>query len=213
MPEFSTLIVFALAALALIAVPGPNLIYIATRSLGEGRSAGLASALGVETGTLLHIAAAAAGLSALIASSAAAFTLVRYAGAAYLIYLGIRALRAKEAPLPTGAAARGALARAYLEGVLVNVLNPKVALFFLAFLPQFLDPARGSVAGQVLTLGVVFFCLALTIDLLYALTAGAVGGWLRRKGGVLRRQRYLTGSVYIALGAAAALAGGERRRG
>jgi threonine/homoserine/homoserine lactone efflux protein len=212
MPDPSTLLVFALAALALIAVPGPNLIYIATRSVGEGRGAGLASALGVETGTLLHIAAAAVGLSALIASSATAFTLVKYAGAAYLVCLGIRALRAKETAAPHGAGPRRALARVYLEGALVNLLNPKVALFFLAFLPQFLDPARGSTSVQVLALGLVFFSLALTMDLAYALAAGALGAWLRGKGGIMRRQRYLAGGVYLVLGAAAALADGGPRR-
>jgi threonine/homoserine/homoserine lactone efflux protein len=213
MPAPETLLVFSLAALVLVAVPGPNLIYIATRSLGQGRRAGVASALGVETGTLVHIAAAAVGLSALIASSGTAFEVVRYAGAAYLVYLGVRTLlRREEHRLDPAATASPRLRRAYVEGVLVNVLNPKVALFFLAFLPQFVDPARGSAAEQILVLGLVLCALGCAVDMAYAFAAGAVGGWLRRRPGFARRQGYVTGSVYLALGVAAALSGGGRRR-
>jgi len=206
-PATGTLTLFALAAIALIAVPGPNAIYIAARSLSQGRAAGVASALGVEAGTLLHVTAAAAGLSALIASSEIAFDAIRYLGVAYLLLLGIRALRGErdgEAPR----ASRGPLRRAFAEGLLVNLLNPKVALFFLAFLPQFTDPTRGSVAVQTLVLGAVFFVIALAMDLIYALAASAIGA--RIPGGdAARRRRRLTGVIYIALGVLAAVAGGK----
>lgn len=215
MPEPATLLVFALAALALIAVPGPNLIYITARSISQGRRAGLVSVLGVETGTLVHVAAAAAGLSALLASSAVAFALVKYAGAAYLVYLGVRTLLAGDDDEGEAAGMRGdpdvSLWRTYRQAVVVQLLNPKVALFFLAFLPQFVDPARGSAAFQVLVLGAVVAVLGVTVSSLYALAAGAAGRRLRaRGGGFARGQRYVTGAVYLGLGAAAALTGHRR---
>ncbi len=213
MPEPATLLVFALAALALIAVPGPNLIYIAARSISQGRRAGLVSVLGVETGTLVHVAAAAAGLSALLASSAVAFAFVKYAGAAYLVYLGVRTLLADDQAEAADGSPQGAslsLARTYRQAVVVQLLNPKVALFFLAFLPQFVDPARGSAATQVLVLGGVVALLGVTVSSLYALAAGAVGRRLRTRGGFARGQRYVTGAVYVGLGAAAALTGHRR---
>ena len=210
MPELSTLVVFVLAGLALVAIPGPNHVYIVTRSLAQGRRAGLASAFGVECGTLVHIAAAAAGLSAVIASSALAFDVIKYLGAAYLIFLGVRALMADE-PLDLDAAASAApLRRVFLDGLLVNVLNPKVALFFLALLPQFVDPSRPA-ATQVLVLGLLLAAIGMASDVLYAMAAGAVRTWLRRRPAVVARQRYVTGGLYLALGVSAALTG-ERRR-
>jgi threonine/homoserine/homoserine lactone efflux protein len=140
MPESGTFLVFVLSALALVLVPGPNVIYIVTRGVDQGRRAGLASACGVETATLVHVAAAAAGLSALLASSAAASEVVRYAGAAYLAYLGVRTLLSDDGIGSGDSPPPARLARVYTEGFLVNLLNPKVALFFLAFLPQFVDP-------------------------------------------------------------------------
>jgi threonine/homoserine/homoserine lactone efflux protein len=211
MPEPTTLIAFAAAAVALVAIPGPNLIYIATRSASQGRDAGIASALGVEAGTLVHVGAAAAGLSALVASSATAFAAVKYLGAAYLLYLGARALvsrPSRQLPASGGGAPFG---RAFGQGLLVNVLNPKVALFFLAFLPQFVDPARGAAAVQTLVLGAVFFVIALAMDLLYVVAAGALGRRLRADGAVARRERHITGGIYIALGSLAAFAGGHAR--
>ncbi|MDQ4049944.1 MAG: LysE family translocator, partial [Actinomycetota bacterium] len=167
MPDSHSLLVFAAASLALIAVPGPSVVYIVTRGIGQGRRAGMVSMLGIEAGALVHVAAAAVGLSAVLASSATAFTIVKYAGVAYLVYLGVRKWRehsdeALPAPEPAGSP------RLFLEGVLVNVLNPKTALFFLAFLPQFLDPARGAVALQALVLGGVFVVLAVLTDSVYA---------------------------------------------
>lgn len=211
MPSPSTLVVFALAASVLVAIPGPNHLYIVTRSIAQGRRVGLASAFGVETGTLVHITAAAIGLSALIASSATAFTAVRYAGAVYLVYLGIRALRGGDehdlqAPVPATAARR-----AYFDGILVNVLNPKVALFFLAFLPQFVDRDHGDAATQIVVLGLLTASIGVLSDMGYVLAAGALGGWLRARAGFARGRRYLAGGIYLGLAAVATLAGGERR--
>ena len=213
MPAPATLLVFALAASVLVAIPGPNHVYIVTRSIAQGRRIGLASAFGVETGTLVHISAATVGLSALVASSAVAFDTLRYAGAAYLAYLGIRALLRDDALELDGGAAPPSARRAYLDGVLVNVLNPKVALFFLAFLPQFVDPARGATSTQILVLGLVVFAIATTSDVVYALAAGALGGWLRSRPAFVRVQRYLTGCIYLGLAAAATFVPSERRRG
>ncbi|MFB4303485.1 LysE family translocator [Actinomadura sp. NTSP31] len=204
-------LLFLLAALTLVAIPGPNHLYITARSIGEGRRAGVASALGVESGMLVHIAAAAAGLSALVAASATAFGVLRYAGAAYLVFLAYRTLRARgdhDAPLLRPRPLR----RVYLDGVLVNVLNPKVVLFFLAFLPQFVDPRAGAVPLQIVVMGLVTALIGLTADLVYAFAAGSLGGWLRARPGFRRRQRYATGLVYLGLGAAAVLAGPGARR-
>jgi threonine/homoserine/homoserine lactone efflux protein len=212
MPAPATLLVFALAAGVLVAIPGPNHIYIVTRSIAQGRRIGLASAFGVETGTLVHISAATVGLSALIASSAVAFDTLRYAGAAYLAYLGVRALLRDDAIELDGGTVPPSARRAYLDGVLVNVLNPKVALFFLAFLPQFVDPARGATSTQILVLGLVVFTIATTSDVVYALAAGALGGWLRGRPAFVRVQRHLTGCIYLGLAAAATFVPGERRR-
>ena len=205
MPDLGTLGLFALAAAALIAVPGPNLIYIATRSASEGRRAGLVSVLGVETGTAIFAIAAAAGLAAVLASSAVAFDVVKYAGAAYLVVLGVRALTASgDGPDPDVEEAPS-LWDAYRQGVLVQLLNPKVALFFVAFLPQFTDPDRGSVATQILVLGAVLALLGACISSLYALGAAAAGSWLRERRTGPGRRRWFTGGVYISLGLAAAI--------
>ncbi|WP_330230244.1 LysE family translocator [Nocardia sp. NBC_00508] len=204
-------VLFLLAAVTLVAIPGPNHLYITARSIAEGRRAGIASALGVETGTLLHVTAAAAGLSALIAASATAFGLLRYAGAAYLLYLAFRALRGgndREEPVMPSSS----LGRVYLDGVLVNVFNPKVVLFFLAFLPQFVDHHAGAVPLQIAVLGLVTALLGLGSDVVYALAAGSIGGWLRARPAFRRRQRYATGLVYLGLGAVAAFADTPARR-
>jgi threonine/homoserine/homoserine lactone efflux protein len=206
MPAPSTLALFALAALALIAIPGPNMVYVATRSMSEGRRSGFASALGLLTGTLMNVIAAAAGLSALIASSATAFNTLRYLGAAYLVYLGVKALFKRDAHADEFAAKPVSLARAYRQAIVVQLLNPKVALFFLAFLPQFLDPDRGPVATQVLVLGAILGALGFAMDCSYAIAAGAAAKRL----GDFRHGRRVTGAVYLALGAAAALTGGRR---
>nr|WP_055506758.1 LysE family translocator [Nonomuraea pusilla] len=198
----STFLLFVTASLALVLVPGPNHLYIAARGLAQGRAAGLASALGVETGTLVHIAAASAGLSYVISTSAALFAVVKWAGVAYLVYLGVRAFTSKDEA--AGGPAPQPLPKVFLEGVLVNVLNPKVALFFLALLPQFLDPGAGSPALQVAVLGVTLLALGLLSDVVYALTAGTLGARLGRRTRTLRRAG---GVVYLGLGVATAFAG------
>jgi threonine/homoserine/homoserine lactone efflux protein len=193
---------FGLAALALLAIPGPAVLYIVFQSAEQGRRVGLASVAGVHLGTLVHVAAASAGLSAVIVASSLAFSVVKYAGAAYLVYLGIRKLleRNEETRIERR---REPLRRAFMRGTIVNALNPKTALFFLAFLPQFVAPDRGGVWSQALVLGFVFVGLGLVTDSVYALVAGTVGGLLRRRRNAVR---YGSGIVFIALGATAALA-------
>ena len=210
MPDASTLGLFSLAALALLVIPGPAVTYIVMRSVDQGRTAGFVSILGIHTGSAVHVAAAVVGLSALLASSASAFTVVKLAGAAYLIFIGLRRLLTPEPapdaePVPTG------LRRVYVQGFVVNLLNPKTALFFLAFLPQFVDPARGAVPLQVAILGVLFIGLGLLSDGTYALVASAAGRRLRASAGFRRVQRYLSGTVYVGLGVTAALTGGRAK--
>jgi threonine/homoserine/homoserine lactone efflux protein len=207
-PSAETLLVFSAAALALIVVPGPAVLYIVAQSIDRGRLAGVVSALGVATGGLVHVTAATIGLSSLLVSSATAFTIVKYAGAAYLIVLGIQKLREKPEESGIGAGtASPSLRRVFAQGVVVNVLNPKTALFFLALLPQFVDVDRGVVWVQMLALGLTFILLGICSDGAYALLAARAGGWLRASTGFGRAQRYVTGGVYLSLGAAAALTG------
>jgi threonine/homoserine/homoserine lactone efflux protein len=204
MPAPETIAVFALASLALIVFPGPSVFYILARSFAGGRRAGLVSMLGVEAGGLVHVTAATLGLSALLASSAVAFGVVKYAGAAYLIWLGISRLRSREAPELPAPARDGQVFR---QGVMVNVLNPKTALFFLAFLPQFIDPDAGSASLQAALLGLVFVAIAFVSDGLYALVGGSVAERIRRSPAVRRRLDRASGAVLIGLGAVAALTG------
>jgi threonine/homoserine/homoserine lactone efflux protein len=204
-PTPSTIALFSLAAVALAVVPGPAVAYIVTQSVDKGRRAGLVSALGVASGGIVHVAAAIVGLSALIASSATAFTAVKLVGAAYLIIVGIRRILGHDDEETTEAAPAD-LRRLYRQGAVVNVLNPKTALFFLAFLPQFVDPDRGSVTLQIAVLGLLFAAIALVSDATYALLADALAGRIRRTGTGARIRRYLTGGIFIALGVSAAAA-------
>ena len=207
MPALDTITIFAGASLLFAVVPGPAVIYIVTRSVHQGRAAGLVSALGIATGTLVHVPAAAVGLSALLVSSATAFTVVKYLGAAYLVYLGIRKLIDVEAELD-GVPSTRSLRRIYAQGAVVGVLNPKTALFFLAFLPQFVDPARGSPAVQLVVLGVLLVSISMVSDTCYAMLTGTAGSWFRARGArFMRRQRVVSGGIYIALGVSAAVAG------
>ncbi|NUR92213.1 MAG: LysE family translocator [Nonomuraea sp.] len=203
MIAWSTFVLFLGASAALVAIPGPNHLYIAARGLAQGRAAGLASAFGVETGTLVHIAAAAAGLSYVISRSAALFAVVKWAGVAYLVYLGVRALTSKEEVTRTAAEPQP-LRKVYLEGILVNVLNPKVTLFFLAFLPQFVHAEAGSPALQIVLLGVTVMTIGLVSDVIYAFTAGVLAARLARGARVMR---YVSGVVYLGLGVVMAFAG------
>jgi threonine/homoserine/homoserine lactone efflux protein len=200
-PSLSAVGLVAAASIALLLIPGPAVLYVVTQSAEQGRSAGLASVVGIHVGTLVHIVAAAAGLSAVILASAVAFSAVKFAGAAYLVYLGIR--KFLERPGTDETEPRPApLGHVFARGAVVNVLNPKTALFFLAFLPQFVDPDRGAVWSQVVTLGLVFVALGLVSDSLYALAGDAVGSLLRRRAKAMRR---ISGTIYVGLGAVAAL--------
>jgi threonine/homoserine/homoserine lactone efflux protein len=210
MPDASTLALFTVAAVTLLVIPGPAVLYIVTRSVDQGRAAGLASVCGVHVGTLVHVAAAALGLSALLVSSATAYHAVRWLGAAYLVWLGIRRLLANDVdarPEADRRPRRLGLGRIFAQGVVVNVLNPKTALFFLAFLPQFVDVSRGSVPFQVVVFGVAFVLLGLASDGTYALLASTGAGWLRRRPRVARTSRLVSGGVLIGLGVTTALAG------
>lgn len=211
MPTLSTLTLFILAALALLITPGPAVLYVVARSIDQGRLAGIVSTLGIGVGTLFHVAAAALGLSALLMSSALAFGVVKYLGAAYLIYLGVRKLLAREETSQPEVVERRRLAHIFYQGVVVNLLNPKTALFFFAFLPQFVEPAKGAVAGQILLLGFIFVGLGICSDGLYALLAGTIGRWFKGNMRFLRAERYFAGSVYIGLGVATALSGSEKK--
>ena len=205
MPSASTFALFSLAAVALAVVPGPAVAYIVTQSVDEGRRAGIVSALGIASGGLVHVVAATIGLSALIASSATAFTAVKLVGATYLIAVGVRRILLRDEPEPTHEVEPTPLRQLYAQGVVVNVLNPKTALFFLAFLPQFVD-RNGSVALQVGILGLLFASIALLSDLGYALLADALAGRVRRSGRAARVRRFATGGIFVALGVTAAAA-------
>ena len=207
MPAAATFGFFLAAALALLIVPGPSVLYIVTRSVDQGRIAGLVSVLGIELGALVHVAFAAVGLSALLASSAAAFTIVKWLGAAYLVWLGLRRLLARDDEDVTVTIEQKKLSRVLSQGVIVTVFNPKTALFFLAFLPQFVDPSRGPVGIQIVVLGITFVVLAFLTDGIYAVLSGTAAGWIRGRPGFRRGQRYVSGGVYLMLGAATAVSG------
>ena len=210
-PDASGFALFLAAAIALLVVPGPAVFYIVAQSIDQGRTAGLVSTLGIGAGSLVHVAAAAIGLSSLLVSSAEAFTAVKYAGAAYLVFLGIRRLLGRDEPADPAVRERKPLRRLFRQGVVVNVLNPKTALFFFAFLPQFVDTDAGMVAGQIALLGVIFVVLGLASDGLYALVAGTLGERLRGSARVLRIQRYVSGTVFVGLGLATAVSGSHRK--
>jgi threonine/homoserine/homoserine lactone efflux protein len=211
LPSEGDLLLFMTAALVLLIIPGPAVLYIVARSVDQGRKAGLASSSGIATGTLVHVLAATLGLSALLVSSATAYSLVRYAGAAYLFYLGVKKLRERNAgdepthtePVP--------LRRVYAQGALVQVLNPKAAIFFFAFLPQFVNQSRGHVALQFFALGMLFTVMGLVSDSTWALTAGSAAGWLRQNRAFIRNQPYVSGTVYISLGLVTAVSGSRHK--
>jgi threonine/homoserine/homoserine lactone efflux protein len=208
--DWSRLSLFVSVAAILVFMPGPNTLYIIARSVQQGRLAGFVSSLGVQVGTMVHIVAASLGLSALLVSSTVAFSVVKYAGAAYLIFLGIKTLLTKEKIEPAKVR-KALLSRVFYQGIVVNLLNPKTALFFFAFLPQFIDLTRGAVVGQVILLGSILIFLGTLSDSIYALASGTIGNWLRGNMKFLRGQRYFAGSVYLGLGAATALSGVHRK--
>jgi len=210
-PGAANLGLFIGAALVLLLIPGPAVLYIVTRSVEQGRLAGLVSGLGIHAATLVHVMAAAVGLSALLASSALAFSIVKYAGAAYLIWLGLKKICGRAEAPDLGAVRRTPFARLIRDGFIVNLFNPKTALFFLAFLPQFVEVSRGHVAMQIVFLGMVFTLLGLITDGCYALVAGTAGTWLRRSRAYLGFERYVSGALFIGLGLSAAFAGNNKK--
>jgi threonine/homoserine/homoserine lactone efflux protein len=211
MPTWTTVSLFLLTALGLLFIPGPAVLFIMTRSMDGGRRVGVISALGIGTADLIHTTAAAFGLSALLMTSALAFSVMKYLGAAYLIYLGIRTLLRRDEPHHMERAEPKTLPRMFFQGMAVELLNPKTALFFLAFLPQFVDATRGTVTLQFLLFGSVFAVLGLCSLTFYGLLAGTIATLLKRNTRLQRTQRYVTGSIYIALGLTAAFVGSEKK--
>jgi len=210
MIDFSKLYFFMGATLALLLVPGPAVLYITARSANQGRLAGLVSVLAIETANFLQAVAATLGLSAVLLSSALAFDVVKYLGAAYLIYLGVRKLLVSEEEPGNEAIKPESLRRIYWQGFAINLLNPKTALFFFAFLPQFVNPEQGNVTAQTLFLGALFVGTALITDSLYALAASSLADKLKGNRHFQKGQRYFAGLVYVGLGITTALTGSKK---
>ena len=209
MIDSSKLYFFIAAALALLLVPGPAVLYITARSANQGRTAGLVSVFAIETANFIQAVAAALGLSAILLSSALAFGVVKYLGAAYLFYLGIRKLLINEES-SEAVIREESLSRVYWQGFAINLLNPKTALFFFAFLPQFVDPAKGNVVAQNLLLGAIFVGLAIVTDSLYALLASSLAERLKGNQKFQNGGRYFAGLVYVGLGITTALTGAKK---
>jgi threonine/homoserine/homoserine lactone efflux protein len=205
MPSLSTYAVFLATGMALLIVPGPAVLYVVTRSIEMGRGGGIASVAGITTGTVVHVSLAAAGLSSLVLASTVAFDGVKYVGAAYLVFLGVRRLVTRGAEEALAEAAPRTRRRAYTQGVVVNLTNPKTIVFIFAFVPQFVDPHAGHVWLQVLVLGFSFACLGFLSDSAYAFAAGTVADRLRGSAGIARFERWFGGSVLVGLGVAAAV--------
>ena len=198
----SQVTLFGVASIALILTPGPDMLYVIARSIGQGKRAGIVSALGVCFGILVHTGSAAIGLSALLMTSALAYNIVKYAGAAYLIYLGIRTIISREQENHFNAPQVGiSLVKTFSQGVLSNLLNPKVALFFLAFMPQFVDPSKGEIGLQIVTLGLIFVLMGLCWLVLVALLTSYLGNRLQSNSRWKRFQQWFTGSILVFLGA------------
>ncbi|MBW3537496.1 MAG: LysE family translocator [Actinobacteria bacterium] len=214
MPSVTTVVVFSAAALVLLVVPGPAVFYVVTRSASQGRRAGLVSVAGIHTGTVVHVLAAVAGLSAILVTSAAAFTVVKVAGAAYLIHLGVRSLldyRRQRGSTVLKPLAPRSMRRIFLDAVVLNILNLKTAVFFLAFLPQFVHPAAGGTTVQLLVLGGVYIGLGVLSDTAYAFAGAWIGDRLHGIPVVARRTTLLAGTTYIGLGVATAASGSGSR--
>lgn len=210
MPDTVSFGLFIAAAVALAVTPGPGIFYVLTRSLKGGRSEGYASAFGTAVGGLFHVVAAALGLSAILATSAVAFNIIKVLGAVYLIFLGIRTILSKDEPFEIDAAAQTQNRRVVYQGILTEMLNPKTALFFLAFIPQFVNP-DGAVVMQFILLGSISVFLNTSVDLVVATMAGPIGQQLRKRARLRKAQRLFTGGSLITLGAYVALSGGEQQ--
>ena len=205
MPDLNSLISFAIASFALLVIPGPAVLYIINRSVSDGRSIGYAGVLGIELGTFMHVLAATAGLSAILAASPNAFNAVKYSGAVYLVFIGLRTLIRRPAIIDASVSSM-TNAQAFRQGFIINTLNPKVALFFLSFLPQFIDQDKSSNALQALTLGTVFVICGFFTDGIYSLTASSLREVLVKGKTLPFVQRYIAGVVFVVLGLFAALA-------
>jgi len=206
MPSPQTLLLFTAAALAMNISPGPSNLYVLSRSLAQGTSAGLVAAAGLATGSLFHVTVTSLGLAVILQYSPIAFLVMKLAGAAYLVFLGLKMLLSKSAALsPDALTPKQPLARIFRQSAVVEILNPKTALFFLAFLPQFADPKAGPMAPQLLLLGFIVTLTAIPCDALVAVLAGKAADLLRRKPIFQRLQNWISGSVLVALGATIAL--------
>jgi len=200
--DISNLLTFFIASVVLLVVPGPAVLYIVARSIDQGKLAGIISVLGIGFGTIFHVAAAAVGVSAIIMTSALAFNILKYVGAAYLIYMGVRKLLNKEEN-PTTSDIKGKdqkASRIFFQGAIVNLLNPKTALFFFAFLPQFVTQNTMSPSVQIILLGTFFILLGTISDGIYALLAGSLTEMLKGNSKILKLQHQLSSFIYIILG-------------
>jgi threonine/homoserine/homoserine lactone efflux protein len=209
LPDTNTLLLFMTAALALNVTPGPDMLYVVARSVGEGRAAGIISSFGIAAGAIVHTLAVALGLAGLLRAVPLAFEIVKWVGAGYLIWLGVRALRTRAGPADHVAVTPASKRTVFAQGMLTNLLNPKVALFFLAFLPQFVDPERGPVALQIISLGLLFNVSGTLVNCLVAVLASGAGAWSRQRFGESALLRRVTGVLFIGLGVRLALL--ERR--
>jgi threonine/homoserine/homoserine lactone efflux protein len=207
--ELTQIVAYVLVVLVLFLVPGPAVLVTLARSMRSGARVGIATGGGIAVGDAVHTVAATLGLSAILATSALAFDIVKYAGAAYLVYLGIRAFMERSGDLAVPGVAGATASVAFRQGVLIEVLNPKTALFFLSFLPQFVDPARGPVTAQLLVLGAIFVAMSIVYTTLLAFAAAAVAKLIARYRAIGRWQGKVIGSIYLGLGLQLALA--ERR--
>ena len=205
MPELTTLLAFVGTALLLMLIPGPAVIYVITRSIQQGRKAGLVSVLGVGLGDAVNAVITALGLGALLASSSLVFSIIKYIGAAYLVYLGLRTIFGHSELNPSVETSTKKLSRIFRDAFVVEVLNPKTALFFVAFLPQFVNPKADDLSLQILFLGILFSLLGMVICSGYSLIAGSLGSFLKRSQRALNVTKYITGSIYICLGIVTAL--------
>ena len=207
MVSWSQLSLFIAGTFLIVIIPGPNILYLIARSIQQGRVAGLASVLGIEAATVVHICAATLGLSSLLVSSALAFNIVKYLGAAYLVYLGICKLLDRDEEKVGEFVVEGSLMQVFSQGFVVNLLNPKTAMFFLAFLPQFVDAGHGNATMQILWLGIILVVLATAIEVAYVLLSSQLCSWIKGNRRLAGRKRYLAGSVYIGLGLTTAFTG------
>jgi threonine/homoserine/homoserine lactone efflux protein len=211
MLNLSQVAIFIAGAFIIIVIPGPNIFYLIARSIHQDRMAGFVSVLGIETATLVHICAATLGLTSLLLASNAAFTFIKYAGAAYLIYLGVRKLIERQEEQPETVRTTEGFQRIFIQGFIVNLLNPKTAMFFLAFLPQFVDPGYGNATVQILTFGAILVLLAISVETVYVLLSSQLRTWLIGGRRFRNSRRYLAGGAYIGLGLTTALSGSSHK--